>query len=162
MESTAWSEFRRDCIKKYLAAGYALFPCNPDKTPRRRGWQHTPFNPALDPDSLGDAYGVVLTDADVVLDVDPRRYKDGENQLVSLWQQLNLPKADTFIVRTAGGGFHIYFKKQPHVRVHRVVPGFPAIEVKSKGQYVIGAGSMLSNERGYKHERGHIEHVVSV
>src|SRR4030095_3725070 len=162
MDNRSWADYRRQCIVDYVNAGYALFPCNIDKTPRRKAWQHTPHDSHLDPASVGEVYGVVLTNADLVLDVDPRRFKDGENQLTELWQNLNLPREDTFIVGTASGGCHIYFKKPPEVAVRRVVPGYPAIEVKSKGQYVIGAGSRLSPDRRYRNERGTIQRVIAL
>ena len=139
----------------YTAAGYVLFPLGKDddvKAPAHTGWQSTPYDPLLDTNSVPDMYGVALTEEDLILDVDPRRFKlDDEgkpiNQLVQLWRQLGLGKIESFMVRTPGGGVHIYFKKPANLRTIGRVPGYDAIEVKSKGSLVVAAGSRHPNYR---------------
>lgn len=142
-------------IAAYRAAGYSLFPCSRTKKPKEAGWQHTTPDQYTDAE-LGTTFGVVLGSDDLVLDVDPRRFKDNENQLTALWAELNLPTVPTLIVKTASGGYHVYLKKQPDVRVSSRVPGYGAIECKTKGQYVIGAGSTLGKDRAYTIVRGEI------
>jgi len=150
-----FKQYRQKCIERYTDAGFSLFPCTQNKTPLKFGWQQTVWEPALEPESLGLAYGVLLTATDLVLDIDPRRYIDNENQLTKFAELLqfdNPPK--TFIVSTANGGVHIYFKKPAEVLIKcRTVPGFDAIEPKSKGRYVIGAGSII-NGKPYKVKQG--------
>lgn len=144
-------------IEEYSKAGFALFRCGgwklDSKTkervydyrmPKTKGWpdiQHTKAPNLPDP-----CYGVSLKDDDLVLDVDIRRYVDGVDQRKELWKLLgldSLKELKTLVVRTGGGGLHIYFKKPPHVKVRPWLTklGFGAIEVKTYGSLVIGAGS---------------------
>lgn len=135
---------REAAIYGYTSAGFSLFPCGTSKdakAPQIDGWQATSYDPLLEPDSLPEMYGVVLRDEDLVLDVDPRRFKNGINELHQLCAKLGIDKLDTFVVSTGGGGIHAYFKKPKSIRLLSRIPGFPAIEVKSAGLYVIGAGS---------------------
>jgi predicted P-loop ATPase len=67
---------------------------------------------------------------------------------------------DTFTVRTGGGGYHIYFKKPPGVKLKAFAPGFGAVEVKSKGKFVIGAGSAHECGDQYKTEIHGPHHVI--
>jgi hypothetical protein len=149
---------RARLISQYTEAGLAVFSCGrgPDgKAPNRKGWPQTKLNPHLDPDSLAPMYGVVLGKEHLVLDVDPRRYKDGVDQQVELWEQLGLSKPDTFVVRTGSGGCHIYFKKPRNIRVRSRVPGYPAIDIKTAGGYVIGAASAHDETgKSYRVEAG--------
>lgn len=142
-------------VIEYQKAGAALFPCKADKTPLHFGWRQVVANPNLPPAYFSPVYGVNLTDEDLVLDVDPRRFKDGENQLKDFCDKIGLTTLDTFIVETGGGGVHAYFKKPSWWEVRSKVPGFPAIEIKTEGQFVIGAGSRHPNGSEYRIIRKH-------
>ena len=129
---------------EYLAAGFALFPCVTEtKAPALAGWRLTVNEPLQDLEQLGETFGINLSDEDFILDVDPRRFVDGVNQLTQLWAELNLPTpCQTFIVTTGGGGCHVYFKKPANVQLRQRVPGYDAIEIKTAGRFVIGAESL--------------------
>lgn len=147
LRKTRWQEYSDYCINEYIAAGFYLFPCDMEKRPLYKGWQDVPYEPLLTSQDLlvvGGCYGIALKSDDLVLDVDPRRYKDGINQLQEFCKLLDLKDlGKTFTVRTARGGFHIYFKKPVDFPIRRMyMPQFNAIEIKSKGRYVIGAGSV--------------------
>lgn len=156
--------FRADLIRQYAKAGYALTPCRADKTAKNERWQMTLPDATTTLESLGSPpmAGAVLQDDDAVLDVDPRRYLLDENgiqinQLTSLWQKLKLPSItdlNPFIVETGGGGWHIYLKKPADFKLRGVVPGFPAIEIKSRGNYVCVAGSINKDGKLYKIAKG--------
>jgi predicted P-loop ATPase len=139
-------------VDQYVLNGYRLFSTK-NKKPLRKGWTRTEFDPLLCAGDLAEQFAVCLQDDDLILDVDPRRYKDNVNQLDTLLQQYP-GLLDTFVVRSQSGGMHIYFKKPAHVSVRSVVPGFPAIEVKHKGNYVIGAGSP-----NYEVQHGRLDNV---
>lgn len=70
---TSSMDSRCQAILEYTAAGKALIPCKPDKRPNYKRQQETRHDPNLDPTKLPSICGVLLTDDDLVLDVDPRR-----------------------------------------------------------------------------------------
>ncbi len=149
-------------MQDYKDAEFALFKMlGGEKGSPPKRWQLT--TPGADVDGA-QAVGVNLNSDDLVLDVDPRRYAEGENQLEQLWNKLQLPKPlDTYIVGTPSGGLHIYFKRpvspQEVKRVHATVPGYPAIECKSKGRYILAAGSRTT--RGvYTVKRGSPKRIL--
>lgn len=135
------------CIAKYIEGGYTLFPCKTDKTPKYTGWQKTQFNDENITKLLiaDKCFGVLLTPLDMVLDYDPARNAPGQNQLKEFLKLIGLETPiDTFAVLTARKGLHLYFKKPEEIKVPSMyVKGFNAIEVKTKGRYVIGAGSEI-------------------
>lgn len=151
MESNT-EAFKAACVEMYQSSGFTLMPTNRAKKPKSIGWQSIKPD-VFNADNIGEFYAVVLPADVVVLDVDPRRYKDGENDLLTLWAKLELGRQETFIVRTGSGGFHIYFKKPPEVLLRGKVPGFPSIDIKTKGGYVMAAGSKHSVGAYYEIER---------
>lgn len=162
--------YRANSVKEYAANGFALTPCRADKSPKNERWQMTLPEPGVTIESLGNPpmWGVPLQDDDLVLDVDPRRYAKDEtgqiiNQLSLLWGQLVLPglaELGTFVVETGGKGYHIYFKKPPGFKTRTVAPGYPAIEIKSKGYFVCGAGSINKDGKIYKSARGSLAYIA--
>lgn len=153
--------YRRVCINAYMNAGFSLFPCTAEKRPANRGWQEKRYVTAQ---SLGAVYGVRLGAAHLVLDYDARR-EDGPYvgmQLKNLFSLLNyeLP-LKTCVIKTPGG-WHLYFRKPPHVVLNKMyVPHFNAIEIKSEGRYVIGAGS-VTNAGVYKIVRGTLSELMEL
>lgn len=130
---------REACIEAYLDAGYRLFDCyTHDKTPCIKDWQNAPAG--YRPTSV--TYGVPLGDDDLILDYDSRRDPQ-KTQLKDFWNECQLENMPTtFLVQTKDG-YHIYGHKPLDWKVRgSTVPGYPAIEIKSKGRYVIGAGSL--------------------
>lgn len=140
---------RTSLVPLYTEAKFILFPCGKPGKPKaaRQGWQSTKYDAGLTAKKLPEAYGVLLQDDDFVLDVDPRRFAPGDNELQRLWELLKLPSPiQTYMVATASGGSHIYFKKPPGFNVKRRLSreGFGGIEIKSKNQLVIAAGSIVN------------------
>ena len=97
----------------------------------------------------GDNVGVRLTRADLVLDVDPRHFPDGEHlyspespfvELV-LWTGIDPDLYPT--VKTGSGGLHIYMKKPEDVSVRDSLNDeYPGVEFKSFGRQVVAPGSI--------------------
>lgn len=144
---------RESHVQAYVNAGFRLFNVDPEtKIPMAKGWRNT--EPGSIPTAL--SFGLALQDDDLILDYDPRRNAEGQNQLLELWTELGLEMpCPTFIVNTSGGGFHIYFKKPKDFKVvGSTVPGYPAIEVKTAGRFVIGAGSLHPSGIVYTVYRG--------
>lgn len=143
----------------YVAAGFALFGCSENKTPLKKGWRDTPWN--LRP-ILPKVFGVVIPQDMVVLDWDVRRDDIENNQLQKLKRLLDLPTPiPTLIVRTLGGGLHLYFRKPEEIKVKHSIEGFNAIDVQAHGRYVIGAGSVI-NGKQYRIVRGSIDHIYGL
>ena len=129
-------------IRALVSAGYALIPLR-GKTPVDRDWGST-LPGAYDPAQLaaGANYGVVLTAADLVVDVDPRNFAKGDNPVKRLREKIGDPLR-SFAVKTGGGGYHIYFKKSVDVLVRNSLGEFPGVEFKAgPGRQVVGPGSL--------------------
>lgn len=131
----------RDFVAEYVNAGYRLTPLN-GKAPKNPNWTKTEYNANLTSDDFVGNYGVVLQKDDLVVDVDVRRFPKDENPLKQLAHDLGIDFRNTFIVRTGGGGLHIYFKKPENIEVRNALKEYPGIEYKSVGQQVVGAGSI--------------------
>lgn len=95
-----------------------------------------------DPDYL--RYGVVLDEDMVVIDIDchdgAENGYESLNQIVKaggpdIWDQAGL------VVLSPSGGRHMFFKKDPDLKIPKCSKAFPAIDLLTKGHQVIGAGS---------------------
>lgn len=146
--------------QSYVDAGLAVFPTTESRTPCVKGFPDlTPTDP--NPEDYKYGYGISLSNTWLVIDYDPRRDEPGQNQLKALWSALGLGKTGTYIVRTGRGGCHVYFRKPSDTLL---VPdlrklGFPAIELKSAGRYVIGPGSPHPEGDDYRVEKGSLAHI---
>jgi len=141
----------------YVDAGFTLFPCvGYSKVPARKGFLEFPFDPEFIPD--GHNYGVLLRRRYLVIDCDPRAYKDGDKPLTRLLNELKLPTdlfKETFTVKTPRGGYHIYFSKPGSVQIVNVLKDYPGLEFKD--HFIMACGSYIDAtpkgeviERGYK------------
>ena len=147
-------------VEDYTAAGFTLFPLQTGSKKPVKGWQATKYDPELSAEELPEAFGVLLAETVLVLDVDPRRYVDGVDQLEELVDLIGCP-LDTFIVRTGGGGFHLYLKAPKGIKYRFHVKGFPAIECKSLGRFVAAAGSVHPSTRApYVVENGSLDTLL--
>jgi len=161
-----------DNIQKYNLHGWATFPVNAkNKRPLAPGWKTRKADvfEAIEEreayESSG-AFGLLLNPDDLILDIDPRNFKEGDNPWKRFRDDLKLPDLGkgTYKVKTGGGGAHVYFKKPPEMDLVFKLQEYPGIDIKAglkdKGSYVIGAGS--SHESGNKYEviKGStIEHI---
>jgi putative DNA primase/helicase len=73
----------------------------------------------------------------LVIDIDPRKTSDWLQSVNSL----KLPQ--TFTVRTASGGFHLYFASPAHSKITIGANLLPGIDWRGQGGYVVGAGSIV-------------------
>jgi Bifunctional DNA primase/polymerase, N-terminal/AAA domain/Primase C terminal 1 (PriCT-1) len=86
-----------------------------------------------------------------VLDVDPRHGGDGSLQQM---QEEYGALPDGPRVRTGGGGEHLYFTVPPGVPVRTRVALRPGIDVRGKGSYAVGVGSVHASGRKYLWQHG--------
>jgi hypothetical protein len=147
--------------KQYLDWGFVPIPIRPlssydsdyplerRKAPYGVGWDKTTkenamskitsaikrTNEALNVGVLcGKASGIVVLDIDVK--------KDGLEDWLSITK--DMPKIDTFTVRTGGGGLHLYFKYYPlsTTRGIKYKGKKLSIDVRSDAGQVLGPGSI--------------------
>lgn len=144
----------RELLSLYHGLGYATFPCV-NKVPIKKGWQDAEIPEKYTREYLAPyvntkEFIVVLKETDLVIDIDPRSFPvDERNVIVSSWERLlaslELTKKDflpTLVVTTPRLGQHVYLTKPAEVKVRHTVSAFPGLEFKSKGRYVLGAGSV--------------------
>jgi len=94
----------------------------------------------------GDNYGVVIDKNHIVIDVDPRSFKDNDDPHIRLFKEADVDiKQHAFIVQTGGEmpGLHIYFKLPLYFKnkIREKQKEYPGLEFKTKGRQVVGAGS---------------------
>jgi len=129
-------------LSAHFAAGHDLIPVD-GKAPTEKGWRRSSplsLDRAKARMSRGGNIGVRLRDTDLVIDVDPRHFKENDDPLARLMADFGLPEAP--FVRTGGGGLHLYMRKPSDVRVVNGLPDYPGIEFKSHGRQVVAAGSV--------------------
>lgn len=150
-----------ETVKEYHANGWVLTPLR-DKVPYVKGWQHTKWQPDLDQGIFQNckSAGWVIPKDYVVIDVDNHE-KDGRKlgsetlKKLSAHFGFDLFKNAGVIVKTASGGFHLYYKIDTNENVINSLPNFPSVEFKHLGRQVVVPGSVLSDGRDYKY------HVLS-
>lgn len=131
-----------DALDAHASAGHELIPID-GKKPVEKGWRRSPplsLDRAKTRIAAGRNVGVRLRDVDLIIDVDPRHFKENDDPLARLKADASLP--DMPFVRTGGGGLHLYLRKPAEVRVVNGLPEYPGIEFKSLGRQVVAAGSI--------------------
>ncbi len=153
-------------IQTYNLLGWATFPVNAkNKRPLAPGWKERSadiFNLDQETDAYlrAGAYGVLLNPDDLIIDIDPRNFKSGDNPWKRLRQDLGLPQMGKTApkVKTGSGGVHIYFKKPPDLDIVPNLKKYPGIDfkagLKDKGTYVIGPGSGHESGKNYEMMEG--------
>ena len=124
-------------FRSYVEAGFFMTPLH-GKEPYKRGWQNSLLPPTAENFPLNQNFGIVLTDEDLVIDVDPRHFPEGDNPLIRLIKIIG--KIEAYTVATGGNGLHIYLKKPAQLAIKRSLREFKGLEFKSKGQQVVGCG----------------------
>jgi len=143
----------------YVKHGFAITPLN-GKIPMSKNWTKTEPDVDLDVKLFENKnFGVVLQEDDLVIDVDPRHFPEGDNPLERLTKNLQI-KLLSFVIETGGGGLHIYFKKPADVRIKRAIAHYKGLEFKSKGQQVVGAGCIHPESgKEYRVVQGDIKNI---
>jgi predicted P-loop ATPase len=132
----------KDVLALYIKAGIMLTPCIGDTTiPARKGFQNTPFDPSFVVEELN--YQAILAHRIMVIDIDPRSFKEGDKPLKRLLDDLQLNRKtlldNTFVVATPSGGWHIYFSKLETLKIRQTLRDYPGLEFKDR--WITAAGS---------------------
>ncbi len=140
-------------LDAHAAAGHHLIPLRHWKSKHADGkpagkepvgrWRRDPpmtIKEAVAHMRTGGNVGVRLRDTELVIDVDPRNFAEGDDPVAKLTAVFGLPEMP--FVRTGGGGWHYYLRKPADVVISHKLAGYHGIEFASLGRYVVAAGSI--------------------
>jgi Bifunctional DNA primase/polymerase, N-terminal. len=109
---------------------------DPDRI--RATWSHGPFNVGI---ATGPS-GLLVVDLDTLKPEDQKGTPDGATSFAALCERAGQTAPDTYRVRTARGGEHLYFTQPPGVRLHSTKGRLAKkIDTRGWGGYVVAAGS---------------------
>lgn len=137
---------------------------NPDcpavgKHPRSSNWQSTRRMTEDEFEHLSDKLGWfnhgfgVLCDGLLIIDVDKKN--GGYESFEKLCRDtgINFRNDGGFVVKTGGGGLHIYYMLEGNDQLRQTHKNYPGIDFKSTG-FVVGCGSMHGSGNLYECESG--------
>jgi P4 family phage/plasmid primase-like protien len=140
-------------LEVYQDNGFRFFPCKANKAPDVPSWQdekhHVDREKAETLQSIGTMIGAWIPEDVIILDLDRHEGKpDGNIYFKELMKKLNITIGyfyDTTVVKTGGGGQHIFFYvgkdhglRQGAIKIEGCEIG---IDIKTSAGYVIAAGS---------------------
>ena len=156
----ATPSFEPQQLKAYAGTGYELIPLHaPDAVDQKgrsvgkapfKGWrQDAPISTedAHAHMQRGENVGVRLRDVDLVLDIDPRNFSQGDDPLARLQSDLGFDAGNYPTVITGSGGRHIYMLKPANVLLSETLDAYRGIEFKTLGRQVVAAGSVHPDAR---------------
>lgn len=92
---------------------------------------------------MGDSnVGVRLAADDLVIDVDPRNFAEGDDPLARLVEDTGLDLSKYPTVVTGSGGKHIYMKMPAGTLTRDTIENYPGVEFKAIGRQVVAPGSV--------------------
>ena len=152
--NTPTFEFDPDQLEPFRGTGHELIRLNapnaldeqgrPVGKAPRRGWRSaTPLDvdEARECLSEGANVGVRLRENDLVVDVDPRNFKDGDDPVSRLEAALGVRFDQWPRVDTGSGGTHFYMTVPPGFRAVETLEAYPGIEFKAHGRQMVAPGS---------------------
>nr|WP_258053234.1 bifunctional DNA primase/polymerase [Streptomyces sp. Ru72] len=118
------------------------------KTPEQRAttdtelltaaWAQQPYNVGI---ATGPS-GLLVVDLDTLKPEEPKGTPDGVTNFQALCERAGQAVPDTYRVRTARGGEHLYFTQPPGTRLHSTAGRLAKkIDTRGWGGYVVAAGS---------------------
>jgi hypothetical protein len=156
--------FKPNQLAQYRKTGLELIPLNvPDardrkgrpigKAPRYSGWRTDDFlsvDEAMSYMTKEQAnVGVRLRDVDLVVAVDPRNFKEGDDPLLRLERDIGVSLRDKYPTAITGsGGYHIYMLKPADLAVRDSLEDYEGVEFKTLGRQVVAPGSVHPGDPG--------------
>jgi len=127
-------------------AGFTVFKLK-GKTPVVK-WRKHPYTVPFEVEDYfsgwSQNYGVAPTRDQLIIDIDPRNFKKDDKPHKRLFDLIGLTSPETPIVKTGGGGYHIYFniKDMPsEMKIRKNIKEYKGLDFISDGAYVVGPGS---------------------
>ncbi len=143
-----------ETIKRYHSAGLVIIPLL-DKRPSTRDWQNQEWQPKLDLAVFKNtkSAGFVIPSDYLVIDVDNHENQQGSITLKEMSKHYNFDFFNNakIIIKTASGGYHLYFKLDCSAKIPNTLRRFPSVEFKHKGRQVVIPDSILSDGRTYSY-----------
>jgi hypothetical protein len=147
-------EFAPEELEAFRGTGYELIPLHAPDALDKRGrpigkapvgrWR---IDTPLDVDEAkqhlaeGRNVGVRLRETDLVVDVDRRHFKEGDDPVERLQKDLGIGLFDWPHVVTGSGGDHFYLTIPTGFAVSDTVEAYPGIEFKAHGRQIVAPGS---------------------
>ncbi len=137
-----------DSALTLAAQGFRVFPLAAGTSVPPKGFFKFQDQATTDPNKIREFWktypdanvGVATGRGLIVIDVDVKKGKKGAESLDAL-EALGLP-TDGYRVKTPSGGVHVFLRTEhPHRQIIDSLDGFPGIDIKCEGNYVVGAGS---------------------
>ena len=91
--------------------------------------------------AAAEKVGVRLRGVDLVIDVDPRNFSQGDDPIARLQKDLGIDLGAYPTVITGSGGKHIYMLKPSEELLRETLEDYPGLEFKTLGRQVVAAGS---------------------
>lgn len=138
-------ETKPELLAPLTEAGFTLIPLRSrGKVPTDANWTRRAYDgfDAVGHMERGGNVGVRLRPCDLVVDVDPRNFSDGDDPVARLRARLGLDTSDWPSVETGSGGQHYYLSKPPGEWIVGGLSEFPGIEFKTAGRQVVAPGSV--------------------
>lgn len=154
MAAKTW-DFRPNQLEAFKGTGYELIPLHrPNAIDERgrpigkapyKGWRKD--NPITMDEAIahmadGGNVGVRMRETDLVIDVDPRNFVEGDDPLARLQADLGVDFADWPKVVTGSGGFHIYMTIPAGTLLRDTLEDYQGIEFKAHGRQLVSPGSV--------------------
>ena len=168
------------CLDDYVYSGFKVFGvhkilssgkcgCGDEecqaagKHPISSAWQYTPLwdddqIEAMQMTGQFDTGFGVLCDNHLIVDVDPRNGGFEGLELLENSLGVDLIEQSEFVVKTGGGGWHIYFKNQGNASLVSKLKPFKGVDFKTSG-FVVGAGSMHKSGNRYETHKGNPDDI---
>lgn len=130
-------------LEDYEASGAEFIPLI-GKVPGK-GWRITPAMApveAMKHLEAGGNIGIRLRPTDLVIDVDPRNFANGDDPIGRLANDLGIDLGAYPRVETGSGGSHYYMRLAEPMSVRNELPEYPGVEFKCHGRQVVSAGSV--------------------
>ncbi|MET9385346.1 bifunctional DNA primase/polymerase [Streptomyces sp. NPDC002928] len=103
-------------------------------------WAQQPYNVGI---ATGPS-GLLVVDLDMLKPQEPKGTPDGVANFAALCERAGQTVPDTYRVRTARGGEHLYFTQPPGTRLHSTAGRLAKkIDTRGWGGYVVAAGSSI-------------------
>lgn len=147
-------EFEPEQLEPFRCTGYELIRLNaPNELDAQgrsvgkvpgKGWRSaTPLDVDEARDCLmaGANVGVRLRETDLVVDVDPRNFKDGDKPVARLEAELGIKFDQWPRVDTGSDGLHFYMTVPAGFRAVDTLKDYPGIEFKAYGRQMVAPGS---------------------